>query len=160
MLLRRIYIMALEDSERSVFRDIRKMGSKQSSLQDLELYARGYIQSGVDAHREEEADCWSEFLAWLCAQYPLYSNPKGWALTIIDEVGDGIPAYDKFRELLFQFLEEERPNWFIQYNLTKQPSGWFQGIPNDENYENISFEPVKDDIRIQRHIQLATKYTE
>jgi len=116
----------------------------------------GYIQCDLDTHKESQTDGWTNFIVWLDSRG--YSSPKGWALSIIEEVGDGVPAFDRFKELLFEFIETECPDWFIQYNLSKQPSVGLRGVFTDGTYENMIFVPSKDDIRIPKHILLAAQH--
>ena len=152
-LIRRIYSMTLE---RDGFLILGKVGQNQSdlSLLSLDLYVRGYSDGLNETHNMDGLDGWGSFINWL-ENHGYYPN-QGWAMKIVEETGDGRAAYSKFKKLLFNFLEEEKPKWFIEFNLKEQPSLLYGiELPEDGNWKNAKSVPKSPDIRNQNHIEIA-----
>ena len=147
--------MSLEHPGPGFFGQLGQLGLKPS-LKDLDLFVRGYIQSQDDAGIDESEEGWSAFMMWLETK-GYFSGVVGWVPKIIEETGDGKPAFDRFKELLFEFLESKKPAWFIEYNLSEQPSTWWR-FKNINDYEDTEMIPARHDIRDQKHIHLAAKY--
>ncbi|TQV71003.1 hypothetical protein FLL45_22000 [Aliikangiella marina] len=124
------------------------------SLEDLDLYVRGYSQCLLDADLDDWEGGWSEFIEWLRERD--HFPTKGWAAKIIEEKGDGEQAFNRFKELLFEYLESEKPKWFLEFNLEIQPSAWWGLEGSGDDYSKYKSVPKKADIRIEKHIHLAS----
>lgn len=155
MLLRRIYIMALEHPGKGFFGALGTVGL-DPSLEDLDIFTRGFQQCSLDAGLDIPDDCWPDFHEWLRSKD--YFPCKGWASKIIEEEGDGEPAFSRFKELLFEYLESVHPGWFVQFNLSEQFSPWWKLEVDGDDYENATSIPSSADIRIDKHIKLAYKH--
>ena len=143
MLLRRIFIMALEHPGPG-FRGVVGLPGGES-LESLRDFVSGYGMCQHDYCLETpEQDDWSNFLEWLRPKG--YYTPRGWAGDVIKECGDGDPAFSRFKELVFEYLELEKPKWFIDFNATIQPSFW----------NNVNGPRTKD-IRFNKHIALLNE---
>ena len=156
MLLRRLYVMILNSESGRLGLYLPTRNDNQESLIDLSVYADGYMSSEKDRIEQPEADDWFDFLDWLTKNN--YHNSAGWAATIVQETGDGAPALQKFRELLFEYLELNMPNWFVDFNSVEQPSEWFRLLtPGEEDKPSDTWTsmPRKADVRIEKHIQLV-----
>ncbi len=153
MLLRRIYIMSLEHPGPGFFGALGQVGM-DPSLKDLDLFVRGYAQCQIDISYEDRS--WDVFVEWLRAKD--YFPTIGWAPAIINEIGDGTPAFDRFKQLLFEYLEHDKPQWFIEYNLSVQHSLWWRFSFKTEGYENLKTMPKRSDIREAKHISIAEKH--
>jgi len=117
--------------------------AKDTSLYNLSHFVGGYGVCQRDYSLTEIDKDWEEFLEWLRPQG--YFPTAGWAWKIIEECGDGDAAFNRFSELLFGFLEDNKPKWFIEYNLEPQPSYWY----------SIDKKPKAADIRMNKHIEIA-----
>lgn len=115
-----------------------------ASLYDLAIFVEGYNWCFSDYALDVSDESWAEFLEWLRPKG--YFPTGGWAWKIIEECGDGGPAFSRFSELLYEYLECQKPQWFIEFNQVKQPSPW-RGISGPRNV----------DIRFQRHVDLASR---
>jgi hypothetical protein len=144
MLIRRIYIMSLEHPGPGFYGVLGTVGDK-TSLIALKNFVAGYGMCQHDYSLEEADTSWLEFLEWLRSKG--YFPTIGWAGKIIEECGDGDPAFSKFIELLYEYIELLKPNWFFEFNQTPQSSFWRK-----------STGPRSTDIRIERHIKLAARH--
>ena len=153
MVLRRIYTMCLEHPG-SGFMSLCKMSSKDLDLFTLRVYIDGYVQSEKDTELPSSKETWMDFDNWLRLN-GLFPN-EGWCQSIIDEVGNGVAAFERFRAHLYAYLESEKPQWFIDFNLKKQPSPSYRVVTTEEDsYKNAKSSPVSYDIRDPKHIIIA-----
>ena len=115
MLARRIYIMSLEHPGPGFTGFLGKVGEKNASLYALDHFVTGYgVCQDEDSSNRDYS--WQKFLEWLRPQG--YYPTGGWAWKIINECGDGDIAFSRLAELLYEYLENEMPQWFIEFNST------------------------------------------
>lgn len=153
MLLRRLYAMALEHPGVGFFGYFKKVGSNEApSFEVLDSYTLGYFHCQNDTNSYSFTDDWIDFEEWMKLKdyFSIDSSTKSWCRQIIEEVGDGKPAFDRFKEILFEYLESELPQWFIDFNRIEQPSLW-----RKFDYQNDKFVPSRPDIRTPKHVFLV-----
>ena len=158
MLLRSFYKMSLDCSGRGLLRSLSLVGEdiNDVSLKALQHYIHGYQRSARDSGDSDRLDDWNVFMEWLQREH--YPSAAGWAYDVIKETGDGVPAFDRFIALLYEYLEQTKPAWFLEFNSEVQPSEWFSFvIPDNENfdYSDLESAPSEVDIRIRKHIDLV-----
>lgn len=138
MLLKHLYIMSLEVPGPGCWLMVGR-----NDVEHLSSYVRGYIEGqttflGNSPPRDDE-DFWN----WLYdrGEFPT----QGWARNCLEKCdGDRDKALARFFSLLHTFLLERRPEWFVEFNATPQPSPFYKG----------SGERRSPDIRLARHVHL------
>lgn len=135
MLLKHLYVMSLEYPGPGCC-----VWFSAKGLEDLDSYIRGFLSANILSGMSDGED--DKFFNWLYArgQFPT----KGWCALILESYEDGEKAYLKFFELLYKYLLETRPEWFISFNKEPQPSPLFNAMGKRRS----------DDIRNQQHIDI------
>ena len=94
MLLRCIYIMLLEHPGKGFFGILGKVKKDSPSLDDLDMFVRGYLQNDHDAGRKCQSGGWRDFDNWLKSKG--HFSCIGWSSKIIEEYSDGEAAFTRF----------------------------------------------------------------
>lgn len=143
MLLKHLYMMSLQFPGPGC-----AIYCNESDIGYLGSYVRGFIMG-----QEEESELFGrpratrddeEFWDWLYdrGEYPT----QGWARHCLEKCGnDNDKALARFFGLLHTFLLERRPEWFVEFNATPQPSPIRNGLG----------QPWRLDIRLPQHVELV-----
>ncbi|WP_158619922.1 hypothetical protein [Corallococcus sicarius] len=146
MLLKHLYRLSLEEPPHWCF--FIGVGRETDNMLDglrierLEAYIHGFRRAQRELTAEDEEAV--AFFSWLIGvgEFP----GQGWGRKYLaDEGGDEARAITKFFGLLHTYILKQRPSWFLALNSGPQPSQIHRG----------NGEPVRPDIRLPRHIEIA-----